>query len=226
MSLLSLEFVHCRSYLYILECTCTCSPLIWLLRIRTRNCCGNFCLSYSFEFVPFRTSSLDNLECKWTSIPMIFYIRIRTRHFCCNIRLSYFFEFVDCGVSSLIIVGRKSISGPLIWYLLARKRNWWSNGFLIFSIAALLPLLFKCVSSLVVILNHEKDLLLQLMSILYVCMYVFFHCCPSSPDIWVRKCSSRLLIWQWRIRTRNCCFNDDFLMRSCFSNIFYLLLLI
>ena len=155
-------------HLYILECKRTCSLLIWLLRIRTRDCCGNRCLSYSFEFVPFRISSLENLGCKWTSIPLIFYIRIRIRHCCCNRCLSDLFECVHCGLSSLHVIGCKCISSPLIWYFLMRKRNWWSNGFLIFSIATLLPLLFKCVSSLVAIFNHEKDLLLELMSILLI----------------------------------------------------------
>ena len=52
----------------------------------------------------------------------------------------------------------------------------------IFSIATLLSLLFKCVSCLAVIFNHEKDLLLQLMSILLIylligaCLLLIFEC--------------------------------------------------
>ena len=142
----------------------------------------------------FRTSLLDNLECKWTSTPIIFYIRIRTRHFCCNIRLSYFFEFVDCGVSSLIILGSKSISGPFIWYFLKRKRNWWSNGFLTFSIAALLLLVFKCVSSLF-FFNHTHLLweviaaatcvyLTYTYLFIVVCLLLIFECVSAARDHW------------------------------------------
>ena len=181
-------------HLYILECKRTCSLLIWLLRIRTRDCCGNCCLSYSFEFVPFRISLLDNLECKWTSIPLMLYMRIRTRHCCCNRCLSYFFEFVDCGVSSLIILGSKSISGPFIWYFLKRKRNWWSNGFLTFSIAALLLLVFKCVSSLF-FFNHTHLLweviaaatcvyLTYTYLFILVCLLLIFECVRTPRDHW------------------------------------------
>ena len=139
ISLIHLNLSIAALHLYILECKWTCSLLIWLLRIRTRDCCGNCCLSYSFEFVPFWTSSLDNLECKWTSIPLMLYMRIRTMHCCCNRCLSDLFECVHCGLSSLHVIGCKCISSPLIWYFLMRKRNWWSNGFLIYSNTALLP---------------------------------------------------------------------------------------
>ena len=86
----------------------------------SRNCSGNGCLSYSFEFIPFWTSSLDNLGCKWTSIPMVFYIQIRTRYCACNRSLSDLFECVGCGLSSLHLLACKCISSPLIWYFLMR----------------------------------------------------------------------------------------------------------
>ena len=109
------------------------------------NCCGNCCLSYSFEFFPFRTSLLDNLEGKWTSIPMIFYIRIRTRHCCCNRCLSYLFECVDCGLSSLHILGCKFSSRNFLPWEGFAAATYVYLTYTYLLIAACLLLIFECV---------------------------------------------------------------------------------
>ena len=114
MCLLFVEVVHCHpSSVDILVCMCSFSPLIRWLRIRTRNCCWNGCVSYSLEVVHCHPSSVDILACKCSSSPWIRWLRIRTRNCCWNECVSYLLEVVHCHLSSVDNKECKCSSGPI-----------------------------------------------------------------------------------------------------------------